>query len=425
MSIGVTPNNLGMDWIDKENKFDIQYLLTRIIICVSMMFICYFLWGKTKNKVKSVFKKKKPTTVIPVLVADIGGTNCRLRLLNIPLNGKQKPIEIKKDVLRPWEHESIEHLLKTFIQPFDGTENYPHFAVIGIPGAVVNNTMLELCHIEHWKKTNGDDLAKKLNLKKLLFLNDFVCIGYGVQADLKQGKDYIILNKKKINPKEKMIALGPGTGLGVCYLIKNKGDKYHNIYPTEGSHMDYASKNSMQFEYMEFLQKYFNIEYVSSEKACSGPSLIPLYKFLLQYYKGSVKAEPELQKKISKITASSNPNDVNPINAEIVNKGIEEKCPLCKAVLEFFVETLGNLAGNMGIYTLPYGGIYIVGSLSASLQKIFKTGIFQRALLHRGEQNDLLKDIPLILVLETNLGMIGAIECAKRMALEEVNVVIN
>ena len=171
-----------------------------------MVFICYFVWSKSKNKVKSVFRRKKPTTFTPVMVADIGGTNCRLKLLQIPLSGKQKPIEIKTDLLRPWEFASIEDLLRSFIKPFEGTENYPRFGVIGIPGAVVDNTMLELVHIEHWKRTSGDELAKKLNLKKLLFLNDFVCIGYGVQADLKEGKDYIILNKKKI--KSEIVDIG-------------------------------------------------------------------------------------------------------------------------------------------------------------------------------------------------------------------------
>ena len=164
-------------------------------------------------------------------------------------------------------------------------------------------------------------------------------------------------------------------------------------------------------------------EYVSAEKACSGPSLIPIFKYLQEVYKNSVHADSDLALAVSKISASSSSVEVNVINDEIVQKGLDGKCPLSRLVIEFFVELLGNISGNMSVYTLPYGGIYIVGGLSSTLQKIFKSGIFQKALLSRGEQNQLLKDIPIVLILESRLGLIGATECAKRMVLEEVNLV--
>lgn len=408
-----------------ELDFSIKQIITSLLLFLGMSFFIYFLWSKAGNKVRKIFRRKKKAIysgTTPVLVSDIGGTNCRLKLLQVSYDEEEEPEEIAKEVLKPWSYNSIESLLKTFLKPYEGTDKYPRYAVLGIPGAIVNNTMLELVNIPNWKRTNGDQLAKQLKLKKLIFLNDFVCNGYGIQAKLKEGKDYIKLNNNKENSKDKRLVIGPGTGLGVCYLIKNDYEKYYNIYASEGGHIDFAPKNQIQFQYLEFLQKYFGIQNISAEKACSGPALIPIYKYLQGVYKNT-QVDSDLAKAVSKISSASSSVEVNLVNDEIVTKGLNGNCALSRLVLEFFVELLGNISGNMSVYTLPYGGIYIVGGLSATIQKIYKSGIFQKALMSRGEQNQLLKDIPIILILENNLGMIGATECARRMVLEEVNLV--
>ena len=70
----------------------------------------------------------------------------------------------------------------------------------------------------------------------------------------------------------------------------------------------------------------------------------------------------------------------------------------------------------MSILTLPYGGIYIVGSLAGSLQPMLedKEGIlFVNSLLSRGELNQILAQMPVVLVKNTDLGILGAIEYAR------------
>lgn len=357
----------------------------------------------------------------PILVTDIGGTNCRLKILEIYPDENKDPREIASDVLRPWDYDGIDSLLKHYLKQFENTSIYPKYAVLGIPGAVINNTMMELCNIPQWKRIKGDDLAKEIKVKKAIFVNDFVCVGYAVQTKLKEGKDYIRLNDKKLNNVDRRFAIGPGTGLGLCTLIKSPKDKYYTIIGSEGSHQDFAPKNREQFAYMEFLQKYYNIEYISCEKACSGGSIIPIYKFLDEYHKNKIEPEKELNDKIKKIFADSPNSEVDKINVSIVSKGLNEECPLCKLVVEFFVELLGNITGNMSVFSLPFGGVFIVGGLSAALRKVFESGLFQKNFMKRGEQTHLLATIPIVLVLESNLGMVGAIECGKRMVLEEIN----
>ncbi|MCQ2820756.1 MAG: glucokinase [archaeon] len=409
----------------KESESGKTRYIAAAFILIGIIGFTYFSFYY-KSESKSVIKNEEPflgggDASVPVLLSDIGGTNCRLRILQIYPDPKKDPKEISADVLKSWEYPSIEDLLNKFLKPFVGTPNYPKYAVLGIPGAIQDNTMMPLVNIPQWKQTNGDELAKKIGLKKLFFVNDFVINGYGIQSEqLKEGKDYILVNNKKPNNKDKKFVIGPGTGLGVCYLIKNPGDKYYNVYGSEGSHQDFAPKDFRQFKYLKFLESYFSLNYVSAESACAGPSLIPLYKYLspiLQSEEG-VKCNKDLFNEISPVDKNTDPNILNKINREIVSKGVSGECQCAKGVLEYFVDLLGNITGNMSIYTLPYGGIYIVGGLSASIKEIYKTGIFQNALLKRGEQNNLLKDIPIVLILNENIGMIGAIEVARRMVSE-------
>lgn len=353
----------------------------------------------------------------PVLVADIGGTNCRLRLIRLAASWDQEPEEIKSDVLKPWEFKSIELMLKKFLSPFKNTPNYPLIAVIGVPGPIIDNTLDILVNIPNWsKKTKGDELARKLGLQRLIFLNDFVCNGYGIQSNIKEGKDYININGKPLNTIDKKFIIGPGTGLGVCYLIKNEGEEYYNVYGSEGSHQDFAPKDLMDFEYLQYLKKYYNEINISTEKACAGPALIPMYQYLKSYYKGTVQRDEDLGKELDKIKKDTNKDIINPLNKKLVEYGLSGKCPLAKKVLEYFIKILGNITGNMSILTLPYGGIYVVGSLATSLEPIIEDPngkFFINALLSRGELNQILEKMPIILVKNSDLGMLGAIECAR------------
>ena len=163
----------------KSSVFKICLLIISVIILSLLIYIAFFKTEKNSNETHPLLE---PGQKAPVLVADIGGTNCRLRLIKLAADWEAEPEEIASDVLKPWKFKSIEELLRKFLSHFKNTPNYPLIAVLGIPGPVVNNTLDILVNIQSWlKKTNGDELARKLGLRRLVFLNDFVCNGYGIQ----------------------------------------------------------------------------------------------------------------------------------------------------------------------------------------------------------------------------------------------------
>ena len=328
------------------------------------------------------------------------------------------PVTLKKDKLSPNDFKSLEELFEKYLSTVDENE-YPLYAVIGIPGPVKGNEILHIQNIPHWPKANGDELAKKFKIKKFVFLNDFTCNGYGVQTKLKLGKDYIIVNDVKPQSGGSKTIIGPGTGLGMGYLVKETGNEYFTIGASEGGHQDFTPKEKKYFELREFMIKLLKLEGLSIERVLSGQALIPMYKFLLQYEKG-VKRDKELGEKIDKFTDFTQSKLINEINIELTQKGINGKCELSKKVLELFVEIFGEVAGDVALFTLPTDGLYLVGGMSIALESIIMgSNIFMDHFINKDSFAFLLKTFPVYLIKNDDLGMLGAAECARRFLTDE------
>ena len=103
---------------------------------------------------------------------------------------------------------------------------------------------------------------------------------YGIQSKFKKGTDFTMLNDKTIDPNGPKAMIGPGTGLGMGYLVKDSTSNYYQVRPSEGGHQDFAAKTQIEFKYMMYLKKHYNVEHVSIERACCGPAIVAMYRFL-------------------------------------------------------------------------------------------------------------------------------------------------
>ena len=354
----------------------------------------------------------------PVLIGDIGGTNVRFSIIKLSKDIKVPQEIVDKVKLPTQKYPSFEAAVEEYVSKFKNTEKYPQYAVVGIPGPVKNNEFLKLSNIPHWPKANGDEFAKKFNIKQFVFLNDFTCNAYGVQTNLKLNEDYIVIND---NPPQKNGAIqiiGPGSGLGVSYLLKDPASEFYTIGSSEGGHMEFFCKNKKYFELAEFTKEIMGYEILSIERLCSGQGLIPMYKFLFSKEK-NIKRDEELGKKIDDLKDLRKYAEVDKLNIELVSKGLKDECPLCKKVLELFVEIFGEIAGDMSLFCLPSGGLYLVGGLSIALEKIIKnTNIFMEHYVDKDSFGSLLKTFPIYLVKNDDLGVLGSAECARRLILK-------
>jgi glucokinase len=90
--------------------------------------------------------------------------------------------------------------------------------------------------------------------------------------------------------------IGPGTGLGQCYLTKSAFAPYYEVNSAEGGHSEFAPRNEEEFALMNFAKKYIEtsmnvdnekgkptnnhkLSRISIERVCAGPAVPLLYQF--------------------------------------------------------------------------------------------------------------------------------------------------
>jgi len=92
-------------------------------------------------------------------------------------------------------------------------------------------------------------------MEKVVFLNDFVAIAYGI-SEL-QPTDLIHLNPEvKPVTNTPVGVIGPGTGIGEATLFWN-GTKYM-AWGSEGGHGDFGPKTELQRKYAVYMSKLAN-----------------------------------------------------------------------------------------------------------------------------------------------------------------------
>ena len=355
---------------------------------------------------------------IPCLIGDIGGTNARFTLILVTSKPEENPEEIETKYWETFQFPSVKSVFDNFLEKYQNTDKYPQFGVFGVASPVKNNTLLQFVNIPHWIPTNGDELAKELKMKKIVFMNDYAANGYGIQTKLIEGKDYLWVNKQEIDPNGTKLTFGAGTGLGFGYCVKDPHSPHYIVCDSQGGRQDYVSKNDLQYALMAYLAKYYGVDHVSVERASCGQSLIPIYQFLKDYEK--IEPEPTLYAKLKDFHETSMSDNYSALNKELVQKGLKEECPLCKRTLELFVEIYGGVCGNFSTLMMPYGGIYILGGLSVALEPIIvKKGIFMKAYGDKGRIKPFLDQMPIMIITVHDIAIRGLREYCRRLVEED------
>ena len=86
--------------------------------------------------------------------------------------------------------------------------------------------------------------------------------------------------------------------------------------------------------------------------------------------------------------------------------------PLCGATMKLFIGAYGAEAGNLALKLLPRGGLYLAGGIAAKNLSLMTEGTFMDALKDKGRVSGLLDQVPIAIVLEPRVGLLGAAICA-------------
>lgn len=324
-----------------------------------------------------------------ILAGDIGGTNSRLALFEAESDGK-------KDVIRrtdfpSQEFQGLESIVNEFLQK-QGEK--PDAACFGIAGPVFDQRA-ETSNLP-WT-VDAKSIARNMNIPKVLLLNDLEAASHGI--DELSPDDLATINEGKRKTGNRAL-ISAGTGLGEALAIWN-GTHYISS-ASEGGHADFAPTSLLEVELHKSLAKEFG--HVSWERVTSGQGIHNIYNFLRT--KSKEPEEPGLSERID----SDEPAKV------IVEFAGEGGDAVCRDTVKLFVHMFGREAGNHALKTFALGGVYIGGGIAPNILEFLECGSFMEAFTSKGRMSDMLRGIPVQVILDEDVGLLGAARLAFHVA---------
>jgi len=307
-----------------------------------------------------------------ILAGDIGGTKVLLRLV-------EDGATVREERFESAAYKTFDDLLRAFITaptPIDAA----CFAVAGPvfeDRAEVPNT--------GWVMSSAA-LAKAFSIGRVALINDFFAVALGVPL-LAPG-DLASLNAGTRVGHAPIAILGAGTGLGEAALVYD-GTKY-DVVPGEGGHADFGPQDEEQARLFATLLKKYG--HVSWERLLSGMGLVNIDDFL----RGITRPYDER------------------IPMEIATLA-DQGDAIANRTFEILVDIYGAEAGNMALRLLARGGVVLAGGIAAKNMRHFTGGRFLEAFLRKGRFTDVMRAIPIDVIVNPSVGLLGAVEAARRL----------
>ena len=320
-----------------------------------------------------------------ILAGDIGGTHARLALFDVQ-NGQFKLIQ--QTIFPSQQYAGLDQIVVEFIKT---TGVQPTQACFGIAGPITNGRV-EASNLP-WIVESAR-LAQELKIAKAGLINDLEATGWGIGA--LNPSDLVPLNNVVPNEPGNQAVIAAGTGLGEGGLYWD-GTRHH-VFASEGGHCDFAPLDDLQVELFHYLQGRFN--HVSYERVLSGPGLVNIFDFLRDTGRGQV---PEW------LVAEMAEHDAA---AAISRSALAGKCPMCEQALEIFVAIFGAEAGNLALKIKATGGVFLAGGIAPKILPKLTTSNFLNAFLNKGRLRHLMEIIPIKVITDDKLALLGAARCA-------------
>lgn len=326
-----------------------------------------------------------PRDGIPfILVGDIGGTNSNFgffsvhdpKTLFMSYHYKSKQVKAFEDVVA----EVLTHVVQTY-----------RISVVSITIAVAGVVLKDAQVI---KPTNlsfvvdKEAIVQKTGIKKIVLVNDFLVIGYGI--DVIDQKSIVQIQEGNPWQEANKAILGAGTGLGKSVMMWDKMKHQYQACPSEGGHGDCAIQFAQEFACIEHIKKHAkNDQRISWEDILSGSGIQKIYNFF--------NGQDGLALKGEKIA---------PHPDEIFNN--RNKDESCQNTVQLYTRMYARCAKNYALDTLALGGFYIAGGIAAKNIPLFQSDLFLQEFLACDKQYALLMQIPVFVIADYNISLYGA-----------------
>jgi glucokinase len=326
----------------------------------------------------------------PVLVADVGGTNTRLAVAqgqrlqasSVRTTSGADFMRAVLDLVADRAEKGLEPIAAGCVAVAGPVE-----ASVGGGRAMLTNTPWSL---------DAADLPFPARM-----INDLHAACRGVEALL--GADGRVAGAEQLGgaapvPGAPLVVLGLGTGLGQAVLAGGQ------VLAGEGGHADLAATDARGDALLRFLRDRLrereggdlltSVEapHVSIERLVSGTAMADVLDFAAMRAPLGANAARRLESE--------------PAAAVVVGCAADD--PACALAMELLIQGLGAEAGNAALRPFARGGVVIVGGMAARVAPWLRGPDFRQAFEGKGRMSVILKEIPVWLVVDDDIGLQGA-----------------
>lgn len=317
-----------------------------------------------------------------VLAADIGGTKTVVALCDVD-GDRVRTLDARRYESRA--HASVESILEAFTREVSVAGISA--ACLGVAGPVEDGR----CRATNlpWV-IEAERVRGALGAPIVRVVNDFHAAAAGIEA---LGDDQrVTVQPGSPRAHAPRVVIGAGTGLGEALVVW--GGAGWVCVPGEGGHADFGARTAREARLAEALRARYGR--VSWERVVSGMGIADIYAHLRD--DAGLAESPA-------VAAELRAGDAGAVVGAHALAGDD---PLCVEALDLFLEAYGAEAGNAALRVIARGGVFLAGGIAAKVLPRLLEGAFLRGFLDKGRMRDIAASVPVYVVTEENLGLLGA-----------------
>jgi len=340
------------------------------------------------------------------LACDLGGTKVLLGIFEKEINNNSPKLIFKKKYISS-DWDSFELILEDFLKKECENNTHPSSACFAVAGPLSKNNA-KIINLS-WN-ISGNALQKKFNFKRCELINDFAVQIYGIPFLKKDQYSTIQNGSYSEGANNDLHAIvGAGTGLGIARGIISEGKV--KVLASEGGHAEFSPKSNLEWELKIWLKNYLKVDRISCERIVSGTGLSRIAEWRLS--KPDAQNHP-LQKYLKKIKISD--ADRKELPEKICNLS-REGDQIMIEVERIWLGAYASLLGDVALQELCFGGLWISGGTASKHFKNFKSDLFLKQFFDKGRLKDILKTIPIKVIVDEEFGLFSA-ACRAKMLLK-------
>lgn len=314
-----------------------------------------------------------------ILAGDLGGTKTLLGLFE---EGRVRPEPVFTRTFSTTTFSDLTTMISSFSEAPEVFGRTVRSACFGVAGPVLGTTAT-LTNVPF--VIDADAVGRAFAIERVTLLNDLEAMAHAVAVLA----DHEVEVLQAGEPQAGNLALiAAGTGVNEAF-IHRIGER---LVPAaaESGHADWAARNDREIRVLRYLiDRYGRAEI---EHVVSGLGLLNVHQAMHEDL-----ACPA-------VDSIDEPDAA----ARISQAAMDRRCRGCIDTMEVFVDAYGAEAGNLALRTMALGGLFIGGGIGPKILPLLTDGRFMRAFLDKGRFTDLLRKVPVKVILNAEAALLGA-----------------